>query len=72
MPGPLLVTSEDHLDILLLVQNVENLQHDASRKTKERFHAFLFQTFEKYLRSRELHDPTPLARTLTVQFGPHD
>jgi hypothetical protein len=57
------MASEDHLNVLLLMKHVENLQNDTTRKGKNRLDAFPFEAFDEDLSTRELHDRTSIHTT---------
>ncbi len=49
------MTGQDHIDILLLMEDVEDLEHDASRQRKDGIDPFTFQSFKEDFCARELH-----------------
>jgi hypothetical protein len=57
------MASEDHLNVLLLMKHVENLQYDTTGKRKNRFDPFPFQAFDEDLSTSELHDRTSIHTT---------
>jgi hypothetical protein len=47
MHPALLVPRQDHPDVLLFIQDVEDLEHDPAGVTEERIDFLLFQAFEE-------------------------
>src|SRR5512146_3077458 len=71
MAGPLLVPCEDHFDIFVLIQHVENLEHHPTRKCKDRLHAFALEAFDKDFSACEFHqEPPHLIRWLPTEETP--
>jgi hypothetical protein len=55
MAGALFVARENYFNILLLMQDIEDFQDDATGEPKESLHPFALETFQKDFGSRELH-----------------
>jgi hypothetical protein len=60
MARTLFMASENHLNILLLMKHVENLQNDATGKRKDCLDTFPFEAFDENLSTCELHDRTSI------------
>jgi len=63
MARSLFMASENHINILLLMKHVENLQNDTTRKRKYRLDAFPFEAFDEDLSTCELHNRTSVLAT---------
>ncbi len=59
MAGTLLMPGENNLDILLLMQHIENLEHDPAGERKDRLDAFALEAFDKDLSACEFHPEPP-------------
>ena len=60
MARTLLMASQDHFNVFLLMKHVENLQNDPARKRKNGFDAFPLEAFDEDFSTGELHDRTSL------------
>ena len=58
-PAPLFVSSQNHFNVVLLMQDVENFKDHPSRKGKNSFHALAFQGFQKNFGSCKLCHGVP-------------
>ena len=63
MARSLLMASEDHFNILLLMKHIENLQNNTPGKRKNRLDPFPFESFDEDLSTCELHDSISILTT---------
>jgi hypothetical protein len=53
--GTLLMASQHHLNVLLLVQHVEDLEDNPPRQREEGFHSFTLEAFDKNFGACQFH-----------------
>jgi hypothetical protein len=59
MARTLFMTRQNHFNVLLLMESIENLQDDSPRKCEDGLHAFPLQTFDEDFSTGEFHDNPP-------------
>jgi hypothetical protein len=57
------MASENHINVLLLVKHVEDLQNDTTGKRKNRLDALPLEAFDEDLSTCELHNRTSTLAT---------